>query len=725
MKFLQTNLTRYLVSLLLLLSWNMSVYAQQTEPRLIDRLQQAYADEDIIIPEQVEQLLSEFAVLERTFQQNQSRNSLQSMEIKEAVTLEGGLAVRSFSSRAGSTINYQKTLMITSEEEIFIGGDISGGFAKTFEEGNIVLKSNQKIVLEGNLIAAMGADGDLQDGGRHSLAYDPTDEQVEYLQGKDGGNILLIAPEIIIRGTIIPGDGGAGIAGSDGGDGGSLITFGTLNTDDKILTFYGGNGGKGGDSGPNEKAGDGGIGGGVFFINGNPLDGDDGDPGEDGEEGGDDTGTAECSANVDAVAGDGGDGGDATECSQKGGKGGKGGTALGAKPPSYSDLLYIRCRCRGGNAVGGNGGDGGNGGSCNDEIEAERGKSGGDGGDGGDGGWATGGDGIDPAGDGGWAWAGDGGDGGKGGNGAKGKDAFIQECPEEQPSTQLATAGGDGGDGGDGGEGGRAQGGNGGDGYIAARCFNGGDGGDACPGAGGDGGDGGNAGDGGTGINQQCLGINIPSGNGGNDGDGGSGGDVGGGQAGKGGNGVAWGANGENGKLGLEISGGGNGNNGNSSPGNTCGTDDGTSGKDGDPGQKPDQSEIGPPCLQVTCEENEVEIDPFTDNNDDEVAERNQAKIDDSLPSKAEDSVLALAIFPNPNRGDFMLRIDKEENDGIVQINIFDAQGSIIYRREMDSESQNTLWLNVQLENALVSGIYLLQARFNNKVVNEKFVLIK
>jgi len=719
MNTFRPSLRSYLTCFALVFLWSTILFSQQSETyELLERVQGAYGD-DIEVPKQIKNLLLDLESLENTFTKSQSEATLQPMELKGELVLEGELVVQSFSSHTGSTIRYEKNLMIVSEEEIFIGGNIIGNISQSSDEGNIVLKSAKKIVLSGNLLSASGADGTLQKSGSANL------------QGRDGGSIVLIAPEISIIGDIQLGDGGEGIAGQKGGDGGSLYLLGELEDMGEELFFYGGNGGKGGDGRLNEKPGTGGKGGDVVLDNSKaggttevletpvpPIGGGTGTPGTPGTPGTGSTGKNECSAAANATGGNGGDGGNGSGCSADGGDGGKGGTATGGNPPDDVSLFRTVCDCRGGNATGGDGGDGGNGGSCSN---GESGK-GGDGGNGGEGGAATGGKGQFPGGDGGWAWGGDGGNGGNGGKGGNGVPGVIKDNGEDGCEIeQYAGEGGDGGKGGDGGDGGRAQGGDGGDGEMVwTFCLSGGDGGDACPGAGGDGGDGGDGGNGGLGINDKCCGINLPSGEAGGKGLGGGAGDVAGGQAGKGGSGVAWGANGSNGEFGIEISGGGNGNNGNNTPGNTCGTDDGAAGGPGADGTKPGQVVISPPC-EKEPEDTEVPVEHFGDDkqNDGSISRNNGNTTNTTVAEN-----LSVTVHPNPNQGQFMLRVDKSLQ-GPVQIRIVNMQGAEIYRAKIGTIDQRTVWTNVQLENPSISGIYVIQVLFEEKTVNEKFVLIR
>lgn len=343
----------------------------------------------------------------------------------------------------GVVLELDEAAWIIASDRLLIEGDIAMGDADSegIDAPELRLEAGRQLTVRGTIRGGAG------------WSYPEAEDPAHLMKpGGRGGDIQLMAPDLLVWGLVASGPGGTGGPGGPGGPGGEIVCIGGLLSDHGLtpaerkelparVTYFSEAGGLGG-IGSHELGvgpGDSGDTGDIHFqpypqagapagegacADGDPglspgraegQDGKEGRPGLDGtEESPDGMDGADGGAGADitgVAAGNGGDGGDC--CGGKPGQGGNGG-AGGV----------------GGAAIAGEGGDGGNGGDAFKEGTEYLG-AGGDGGDSGNGGSATGGTG------------GDGGDGGDGDPAGVAGDAGAGgEATPGQPGTPGAPGSG-------------------------------------------------------------------------------------------------------------------------------------------------------------------------------------------------------------------------------------------------------------------------------------------
>ena len=363
------------------------------------------------------------------------RNQYEDWTPKAAERIGGVMVVNSFTLPPNSRVEVKEDLYLYAKGDVIIDGDLIARAQQAHHpEGiNIMIRSDKRIIVHGQLIAGNGAAG-------ASLAK-PGEVRVE---GGRGGSLILDARILEIDHDLSAGNGGDGYKGGNGGAGGSLYALnGVIDMTRKKVAFFGGNGGHGGDAPkvlpdhvkgiPGGNGGEGGCAGKATLRNAEVK-----GPGSNGAQGTHDM------AYTGIYGLDGGN------C-EPGGKGGRGNDAHGGDGGNGGDGFGINgwggIGGNGGHAFAGWGGKGGDAGDCCTNPYGP-GWKGGNGGDGGD------------------AF------GGNGGNGGNGDDIFFGPAPH----------GGDGGRAGNGVAGSGGDGGNGGNGYSQGQGGTGGDPGSAVAG---------------------------------------------------------------------------------------------------------------------------------------------------------------------------------------------------------------------------------------------------
>lgn len=78
-----------------------------------------------------------------------------------------------------------------------------------------------------------------------------------------------------------------------------------------------------------------------------------------------------------------------------------------------------------------------------------------------------------------------------------------------------------------------------------------------------------------------------------------------------------------------------------------------------------------------------------------------------------------LSVYPNPNNGDFYLKLGIIESP-IVEVQIFNLEGRRVY--ENSFQASNSFEQNIQM-NQVQSGLYILRVRNGNKTINKKLII--
>ena len=82
-------------------------------------------------------------------------------------------------------------------------------------------------------------------------------------------------------------------------------------------------------------------------------------------------------------------------------------------------------------------------------------------------------------------------------------------------------------------------------------------------------------------------------------------------------------------------------------------------------------------------------------------------------------------FYPNPNKGWAYLNISSPDRNGHVAVYLQDINGNTVYRtsEQLRGSDKTSLMLNL---NALTSGMYILQIRFNTgELITKKVVIVK
>jgi len=80
---------------------------------------------------------------------------------------------------------------------------------------------------------------------------------------------------------------------------------------------------------------------------------------------------------------------------------------------------------------------------------------------------------------------------------------------------------------------------------------------------------------------------------------------------------------------------------------------------------------------------------------------------------------LQLAIFPNPNNGEFQLSLDARQQLGATDLSIYSAQGTLVYNHRFETLS-GSVKKQINLTN-LASGIYLIRITGEETSLVQKF----
>jgi subtilisin-like proprotein convertase family protein len=87
--------------------------------------------------------------------------------------------------------------------------------------------------------------------------------------------------------------------------------------------------------------------------------------------------------------------------------------------------------------------------------------------------------------------------------------------------------------------------------------------------------------------------------------------------------------------------------------------------------------------------------------------------------SNQEVLISDFSIFPNPNNGEFTIKMNSETDENIV-VNVYDIRGRSIFQKQYQSTS--TFEQNIQLDN-VESGIYLVNVTSGDKQTTKKIVI--
>jgi hypothetical protein len=84
-----------------------------------------------------------------------------------------------------------------------------------------------------------------------------------------------------------------------------------------------------------------------------------------------------------------------------------------------------------------------------------------------------------------------------------------------------------------------------------------------------------------------------------------------------------------------------------------------------------------------------------------------------------------LVVFPNPATDKAMLSISGEINEGLVSIEITDANGTRLSHQEIRAVPGNNTFTELPVKAAWPSGIYYVRVFTNNRIFSKKLVLQK
>ncbi len=84
---------------------------------------------------------------------------------------------------------------------------------------------------------------------------------------------------------------------------------------------------------------------------------------------------------------------------------------------------------------------------------------------------------------------------------------------------------------------------------------------------------------------------------------------------------------------------------------------------------------------------------------------------------------LQFSIYPNPNDGNFNLKINQFVNLKRIQIDIYDLLGENVFSKQLTPKISGQATNNEQLTTDLTSGIYFLELNFDGHKVFKKFII--
>ncbi|HNW74999.1 MAG TPA: T9SS type A sorting domain-containing protein, partial [Bacteroidales bacterium] len=89
--------------------------------------------------------------------------------------------------------------------------------------------------------------------------------------------------------------------------------------------------------------------------------------------------------------------------------------------------------------------------------------------------------------------------------------------------------------------------------------------------------------------------------------------------------------------------------------------------------------------------------------------------------SNENDQNSALALFPNPNTGDFHIRFKKQDGSPMITIHVFDIMGHMVYNESVEN------WTGDHSMNlsGLPNGTYMLRIISQDKSFTNRFVVLK
>src|SRR6185436_1982130 len=98
----------------------------------------------------------------------------------------------------------------------------------------------------------------------------------------------------------------------------------------------------------------------------------------------------------------------------------------------------------------------------------------------------------------------------------------------------------------------------------------------------------------------------------------------------------------------------------------------------------------------------------------------NSVIVGSNIPTTLNNSTVRL--YPNPNRGQFMLDLRVEEKiNGTATIQLIDMTGKTV-QSQIAAVNQGTLQKSVRISSALSKGIYLVRIIVNDKVYKTQLV---